>query len=384
MREPLARRALFACLGTGAVGLLVLGVQPLLYGALVASGRITEAELGLLAAAEIAAIAGGSMIGVPMLARWPSWLVGLAGVALLIVGDLGSIGQTGVAAILGWRVVAGVGGGLLVALAAVAIARAPGISAASAAFLLLQALSQYAVLQWCARPGAATGPDAVLTTLAGAAVLALALLALIPAALHPAPEHAQSGKASWPPLPGILALLAAALFVGGAVGIWAYLGVWLAGRGLDDATVAAMLTASLGGQIGGAALGMAIGERWDSRWRIALLTVLLLGLVGSLFAGGSARALIWAVVSAYGFVWMLATPAFSGFLLEVDATRRALPYGAGAQLLGAAIMPLLAGALFGAVSLDGVLLACAAACALSLATALAASMLAASGDYLEA
>ena len=275
-------------------------------------------------------------------------------------------------------------------LAAVAIARAPGISAASAAFLLLQALSQYGVLQWCARPGAATGPDAVLTTLAGAAVLALVLLPLIPAALHPASEPAQSGKASWPPLPGILALLAAALFVGGAVGIWAYLGVWLAGRGLDETTVAAILTASLGGQIGGAALGMAIGERWDSRWRIAVLTALLLGLVGLLLASGNvlesggARAPIWAAVIAYGFVWMLATPAFSGFLLEMDATRRALPFGAGAQLLGAAIMPWLAGALFGAISLDGVLLACAAACALSLATALAASMLAASGDYLEA
>ena len=83
-----SRMSLGACLLIGATGLLVLGVQPLLYGGYVHEGRIAEASLGLLAAVEFAAIALGSAGGVALLARMPARAVALIGIAITIAANL--------------------------------------------------------------------------------------------------------------------------------------------------------------------------------------------------------------------------------------------------------------------------------------------------------
>ena len=65
------------------------------------------------------------------------------------------------------------------------------------------------------------------------------------------------------------------------------------------------------------------------------------------------------------------TPALTGFLLEADPTRRSLPFAASAQLMGAAILPTVAGMMietpgeYGGI--DTVLIACSAAVVLGLA-----------------
>ena len=357
-----SRPALAACLLIGAVGLLVLGVQPLLYGSYVHEGRIGEASLGLLAAIEIAAIALGSAGGIALLAHTPASRVALIGMALTIAAN---VLPASVPLFLA-RAISGAGGGLLVGIAAGAIAQSRALNAAAAAFLLLQAASQYAILQWFASTAATSSAADVQRALAVIAALAALALPLVPAGLAPTAHHAAAFSGGTIPPSGWIGLAASALLVGAVVGIWAYMGLWLEARGIPAARVAPMLTASMVGQMAGALTAMAIGERGQAGVRAGTCGLALVAIVALLFLRGADGAAGWSLIVGYGFVWMVLTPALTGFLLEADPTRSSLPFAASAQLMGAAILPTAAGLLIDAKGLDTVLIACSAAVILGL------------------
>jgi len=371
-RDPLLPLA--ASLTLGAAGLLVLGAQPLLYGSYVHERRITDAGLGLLAAIEITAIALGSAGGIALLGRIPARLVALTGIGLTIAANL----LPAAVSLLLARAISGTGGGLLVAIAAAAIARRSRLNAAAAAFLFLQAASQYAILQWFSAQGGAASAVEIQHALAVIAALTALMLPLLPAGLAPA-QHAkaETHATGLPPLSGWIALGASALLVGGIVGIWAYMGLWLELRGVPADRITPMLTASMIGQMVGSLVAVALGERGHSGGRVIAMAAVLLGIVGWLLLRGADGPLGWALIVGYGVVWMIATPALTGFLLEADPTRRSLPFSASAQLLGAAIVPTVAGMAFADSGLDTVLMACAGALVASLVlilTALAARL----------
>lgn len=360
-------RALGACLLIGAAGLLVLGVQPLLYGSYVHEGRIGEASLGLLAAIEIAAIALGSAGGIALLSRVPARLVAFVGIAVTIAANL----FPAAVPLLLARAVSGAGGGLLVGVAAGAIARSKGLNAAAAAFLFLQAASQYAILQWFASVAAPSAAADVQHALAVIAALTALTLPLVPKSLASRAHHDDHANKGAIPLSGWTGLAASALLVGAIVGIWAYMGLWLEARGIAPERVAPMLTASMVGQMAGALVAISIGERGHAGLRAIVTGLGLMFIVALLFLRGAEGLVGWGLVVSYGFVWMVVTPALTGFLLEADPTRRSLPYAATAQLLGAAILPTAAGMLIELPKeyggLDTVLIACAAAVILGLA-----------------
>lgn len=356
------RVALGACLLIGAAGLLVLGVQPLLYGSYVHEGRIGEASLGLLAAIEIAAIALGSAGGIALLALMPARLVALIGIGVTIAANL----LPPTVPLLLARAVSGAGGGLLVGVAAGAIARSKGLNAAAAAFLFLQAASQYAILQWFASAAAPGSASDVQHALAMIAALAALTLPLVPPNLaHGAPRDAAANRGAIP-LSGWIGLGASALLVGAVVGIWAYMGLWLEARGIAPERIAPMLTASMVGQMAGALVAIAVGERGHAGAKAVGTGLALVLIVGLLFLRGADGAAGWCLVVGYGFVWMVLTPALTGFLLEADPTRRSLPFAASAQLMGAAILPTAAGMMIEAQGIDTVLIACSAAVILGL------------------
>lgn len=370
-RAAPSRMSLGACLLIGAVGLLVLGVQPLLYGSYVHEGRIGEAGLGFLAAVEIAAIALGSAGGIALLGRTPAHVVALSGISLTIAANL----MPAAVPLLLARAVSGTGGGLLVGVAAAAIARSSALNAAAAAFLFLQAASQYAILQWfasAAAPGSAADVQHALVLIGALAALTLPL---VPASLAHGAHQEEGGKGRIP-LSGWIGLGASALLVGAVVGIWAYMGLWLEARGIAPERIAPMLTASMVGQMAGALVAIAVGERGRAGLRAIGTGIALILIVALLFLRGADGAAGWSLVVGYGFVWMVLTPALTGFLLEADPTRRSLPFAASAQLMGAAILPTVAGQLIEAPGrfggIDMVLIACSAAVILGLAMLIAA------------
>jgi MFS transporter, DHA1 family, inner membrane transport protein len=354
---------LLAALVLGAAGLLVLGVQPLLYAAYVHAGGLDAAGLGRLAALEIAMLSLGCALGILLLKRLPGALLALAGVALLVAGNL----LTDVA-LFPARLVAGAGGGLLVALAAAAIARQPNVDRVAAAFLFLQAATQYVALD-LASAHVTAAPIERLLIWASLAALPLALA--LPAELGPLRTE-ESGRSPAPTRLGLTGLLVAALFVGSAVGIWAYLGLWLEGQGLAAEAVGRLLTLSLAGQMAGALAAIWLAQTGRSSSRALLAGLVLLAALAGLVLAGPAASVAPLMAALFGAAWMVATPALTGFLDEVDPARGSLPHAAAAQLMGAALLPPLVGLLAEGGSLARVMPAFALLLLLSLGLLLAA------------
>lgn len=329
---------LWPALLLGAVGLLVLGVQPLLYAAYVHERLIVAERLGTLAAAEISAIALGSLAGVRLLRCVSARMTGLVGLALLVAGNL--LPET--VSLFLTRPLAGLGGGMVVSLAAAQIAQRSNVNAASGLFLFLQATSQYAIMQGFTLFSPGSHALEVQLTLAIAALAAVPILVLVRMDSALAGEDAHK-EATFPPLAGWLVLGVCALYVGAAVGIWAYLGVWLEGAGMPPTSASALLTAALGGQIAGTLLAVALGTHRYSAWQVAGSGLAMIAAIGALLAAGPAGIAGWALLIGFGFAWMVGTPALSGLLLACDPERLSLPYAASAQLLGAALVPTLVG-----------------------------------------
>lgn len=291
----------------------------------------------------------GCAAGVAVLRRTPAWPVVVAGAALLAAGNLLSDSLP----LFPARAVAGAGGGLLVALAAAAIARRRDVDRAAAAFLFLQAASQTALVQWVAWDAARAAAAPLQQALAFIGLLSVPLALLLPSRLG-LPLAPAGDAAPRPSRAGHAALLVAGLFVGAVVGLWAYLSLWMESKALPASRIGTLLALSLAGQMAGALLAMVARRGRSSNRALAAGGGLLLAVAGLLWLG-PAGPLGMALALLFGFAWMFATPALTGFLEEVDPARGSLPHAAAAQLLGAALIPTLVGAL--AQGLDGTMMA---------------------------
>ena len=342
------RLPLLLALSLGSLGLLVLGVQPLLYSAYVHEELVSEAKVGFLASTEIAAIAVGSLIGIALLRRMNQQLIAIIGLLLLALLSFAG----GIVPLFAARGFAGLGGGLLVAVAAFAIADQTKVNRAAGAYLFVQAVGQYAALKWLSVQANAQSSAQILLALACLYIIAVPLCLLLPkqAPNRLNPETTEVAGAL--PLPGIVALAASGLLVGAVIGIWAYMGLWLEQRGFDAGQVARFLSACMLGQMSGALIAMLIGERGNSGHRVLTMSGLMLIIVYGLYASARHVDSILYLVIAFGMVWMIATPALTGLVRDLDPSRRSLPHVAGAQLAGAAIIPTLTGELFAGRGLD--------------------------------
>ena len=347
-KDAFGRLPLLLAFSLGSLGLLVLGVQPLLYSAFVHEGLVSEARVGFLASTEIAAIAVGSLIGIALLRRVNQRFIAVGGFLLLILFSL----MVETVPLFAARALTGLGGGLLVAVAAFAIADQARVNRVAGAFLLLQNIGQYAALKFLSGQAAALSGTQILYALTCLYLIAVPFCLLLPkqAVKRISLETAEVRGA--PPLAGIVALVASALLVGAIIGIWAYMGLWLEQRGIDADQVAGFLSACMLGQMAGALTAMWIGERGHSGRRILTMSGLMLLIVYGLYVSGDDAELLFYLVIAFGLVWMITTPALTGLALDVDPSRRSLPYVAGAQLAGAAIIPTLTGEIFASHGLD--------------------------------
>lgn len=348
-------RTLGACVGLGSIGLLILGVQPLLYSIYVRNGLISEEQLGLLAALEIATIAFGSAVGIRLASALSVKWVGIIGVVIFTLGNL--LPET--IPIMMARPVAGLGGGLLASLAALAIAAAVNVNRFAAFYLFVQAASQYAVLQWFSGVGAYDSAFEIQIVFVIVALVAVSIL--LPFVSNTLGQKYSSdgavAEAVSPSRTGYLALVAAGLFLGGSICIWAYLGVWLEVGGIAPGKAAQMLAVCLAGQMIGTVLAGVFSKssRFGSRI-IASSLVLIFAVSGMLWIGVDGLS-GWLLVVLFGLSWQFIVPATTAFIEEADPARGALPYASAANLTGAAIFPAVLGYSFAARNMDHVLVA---------------------------
>ena len=280
--RPLAPAGVVSTLWLGSVGLLILGIQPVVLEPLVRFGRLGEAALGSAATTEILAIAIGSVLGARLLRRVPARIVALAGLLPFVAANLAMHWLTGLAPLLVLRALSGLSGGMLVGMSIVSIARGERPERLSAAFLVMQT-----TLQLCLAAVIPYAAEHVLPADFGFVAMACLGLASLPVLLAVPPRLAPPQARAGTPAPvgpsAWAALAGSGTYLVAIVAVWAYFGVWEHQLGMSEQMIGTTAALSLGSQVIGASAAGWLGPLLPSRptllVAIALQVTVVLGLL---------------------------------------------------------------------------------------------------------
>lgn len=344
-----ATRPLAAALSIGAIALLILGVQPIVLGALVEQRLITLPGVGVVAMGEIIALGIGVALGDALLPV--SWQRATAIVAALLAAalNLATVQAQGDTAFVALRAAAGLAEGVLVWVATVSIVRAATPDRVTAVFMVLQALAQIALaaaLALWVLPAA--GWKGGFVAMAATCLLVLPLAAALPAAASQAPAAGAqctttaTARLRWSP--ATLAPLLVAFLQMSAIGaLWAYLEPLALRAGLDAHAAQLQTSWVLGMQIVGGLAAIYWVRRLSVTATLTLGSLALCLVAAAMYRVPGAPALGFAAVCvAFGFAWMFLMPFHVGLALRADAQGRVAVLVPAAQLIGSACGPLLA------------------------------------------
>ena len=242
-------------LSVGSVALLMLGLQPLLLGALVDQGRLTVDQLGLAATAELLALGATTGVLAGLLPAVRLRLINGGACLGLAAANIMSMLTSGYGFVAA-RALAGLASGMLVWIAVVMITRAKAPDRLAGIFLTAQTLAQAALA--AVLPVTAMlrfGADGGLATLAALALLGVAASFLLQDqfAPLPKPEAAVSGL----PWRGMAGLISVFLYLAGIVGLWVFV-ERLGARAGASATLAGIaVAAALAAQVTGSSAARA-------------------------------------------------------------------------------------------------------------------------------
>ncbi len=356
-----------AVMTVGVMGVMIAGLQPLLLGALAQEGRLTAAQIGHAATAELltmglAAGAAGAWLKAERI-RLIAFGSGLALAAL----NLLTLRATGEAATL-VRAAAGLPSGLMIWVAIGLISRAPRPERWSGIYLTVQTLAQFllatALTAWVVGRWGANGGFMAL-----ALVSAACGLAGLAAPDRYAPlAHEGDAAAGAMPAAGWVSLGAAFLFLAFIVGVWVYAEPLSRQAGHPPHIAGTAVSLSLACQVLGGAAATLFAHRVRWFWALIVCGLIDFGLL-ALFASLPGPALFLAASGLFGFVWLFVMPFLAPMTIEADPSRRAAVLLGGAQLLGGSLGPLMASALVTDADARGALGFGAAALAVSLAIA---------------
>ncbi len=339
-------------LAVGTVALLMLGLQPLLLGALADEHRLTVDQIGYGATAELLTLGLTTGLLAAALPPLRIKLINAAGCLAFVAANIASIYSDGYALVAA-RGAAGVAGGFLVWIAIAVITRAARPDRMSGIFLIVQALAQgalAAILPVTLMPR--YGADGGLASLAFFGVLAIAGSLLLPDSLVRLPKP-ESGRAALP-LSSLAGLLSVFLYLAGIVGLWVFVEQIGTSAKIAGNIVGFAVAASLAAQIAGGLLATVATGRVRAIPVLVLCCLLNIALVVVL--GGSLSAPVYlGCVMLFGLLWMLAMPFQTRLLIDLDPTRRSAMFLSAVQLSGSAAGPLVTSAFATQTSLAGAL-----------------------------
>jgi DHA1 family inner membrane transport protein len=337
-----SRRQAAAALALGSVALLILGLQPLLLGELVAQKHISLGGVGLVAMGEIIALGLGVIVANSLLSPARLATVAAVAAALLAALDLASMRLDGDMQFLLVRSLAGLVAGVLVWVATSVIVRTSAPDRLSAVFLVSQTLAQASVAAFLATivvPQAGwPGGFAVLAMLSAAA-------ALLAPALRPGLTTLTDSGSGLPPRSAATVLtFCVVLTQMGAIGsLWAYLDPLGREVGLTGTQVGTLISAVLVMQVLGGSTAAWVVRRLGAPAILSGASVVLGSLALSLNFQPSAL-LFCVVCGAFGFVWLFLMPFQIRLALSADPSGRVAVLVPALQLLGSALGPLVTSA----------------------------------------
>ncbi|UCI06161.1 MFS transporter [Mesorhizobium sp. B1-1-8] len=331
---------LASALWIGSVGLLILGLQPVLLGALYTEGHVTGDELALVATAEMVAIALGSAIVAMLLParnmRWKSTLL----LVLLGLANVWSAYAVTANSLIGARALAGLAEGGLVAVATELIARSRRAERIGGYFVTLQTLAQCALaLLLALYVVPAAGSAGGFIALGVVCLLSLVVAWTVPDDYADLPKEEQFANVL--NLPSITALLSVFCYFMFFGAVWAFLEPLGAQFGIDGRTVGLMVSASLAAQVIGAMTATVFEARIDYRFAITVIGAIA-AISSALLASGPGPSVFWAVALVMGFILLFIVPYQIRLAITADETRHAVLLVPAAQLFGLAIGPVAA------------------------------------------
>lgn len=333
---------LAAALAIGTIAVLMVGVQPILLGALVEAGHVSLEGVGIVAMAEIIMLGLGVVLGdtlLPVARLRPVTILAALCAAALDLLTLQAVGDGGMAAV---RAGAGLAEGVLIWGTTGVIVRTAQPARIGGVFFVLQTIAQSllglalanAIIPRWGWPGGFVA--------LGLLVLLPCLLAFVqPARLSPLAPPAVSGfrwsARTLQPLAVVFLQLAAL----GA--FWAYLEPLGQAVGLNAQAAQSLVAAVLVMQvIGGSVAALAV-RRLPLVPALVFCSVALAAVTATIHqlpAGGVRTFSIACAV--FGFVWLFMLPFHIGLAFRADPSGRLAGLVPAAQLLGSAFGPLTA------------------------------------------
>ncbi|HEY7852411.1 MAG TPA: MFS transporter [Caulobacteraceae bacterium] len=350
--RPLSIAEGAATIGVGVNSLLVLGVVPVLLGALVDEHRLSNAGIGQIATLELlgmgltTAAVGAFLKPRRLRTIGVACSLGLAAINLLSAQASGF-------ALFPLRVAAGAVEGVLLWITVSMIARTVTPERWAGVFFAAQTFGQL-VLAVCLAMWVMPrfGADGGFVALAVASLMGVGPAFFTPHRFAPLPLPPGEGGA--PPLRGWFALIATVIFVASSGAVSVYLQPLAHEAGLTAGVARTANWLSLAAQVAGAGLAVTLAGRLKYFTAFVLVSAATLG-VWYVFGHAAPGWLFIGANTFAGFTSIFLAPFLVPFTIEADPSRRAALQSGAAQLFGGALGPLLASAVVSDLDVRGVL-----------------------------
>ena len=342
--SAVTRKHLVAALTLGSVAVLMVGLQPVLLGELLAQGRLSLEGIGLVAMGEIVALGVGVILGDVLRSMTNLRLLTTLALVSVMGLDIVTATTTGDTGLVIVRALTGLAEGLLLWGAVSLIVRGPAPDRIAGLFMVVQTLAQgviAAVLAFWILPrhGVAGG----FVFLAAISAVCLPLVRWQPPRLASLPDsEGQTLHFAWKVRHGLLMAVVAMQF--SAIGaLWAYLEPLGKYVGLDAQSAQLLISGTLFMQVVGGCLGIVLVRRVADFKLLGVAAALLGGIALAMFlSDGQGAEPFLMLCGAFGLVYLMLTPFQVRIALALDPSGRVAALIPAMQLLGCAFGPLLA------------------------------------------
>jgi len=335
-------RQVAAALMVGTIGVLMVGIQPILLGELVEAKQVSLEGVGIVAMAEIVTLGLGVVLGDALLPWSRLRLITIVAALLAACLDLFTLLVTGDGPMTAVRAGAGLVEGVLVWGTTGVVVRTANPARVAGIFFVAQTLAQAALGAMLANlviPRA--GWQGGFATL-GALTLLVSLLAFVqPARLAPLTPAAASGF-RWS-VATLLPLAVVFLQLATLGSFWAYLEPLGKAAGFDARGAQTLIAGVLAMQVVGGSMASFGVRRLAVVPTLVACSVALAAVTTTIHQLPGGSTLNFALgCGLFGFVWLFMLPFHIGLAFRADASGRLAGLVPAAQLLGSAFGPLTA------------------------------------------